>query len=106
MANSKNPFSRIRLVYRRSSPLLKCVVLATIVLCTATIITLNATIRGYQTRVDALRAQAAELQWSNAQLQEYISELGTVKSIVRIAGEELGLVPPDTKFFVPENNSD
>ncbi len=105
MDKSRNPFSRIRLVYRRSSPLLKCVVLATIVVCTATIITLNATVRGYQARTEALRARAAELEWSNQQLQEYIDELGTVKSIIRIAGEELGLVPPDTKFFVPEDNS-
>ncbi len=104
MDKSKNPFSRIRLVYRRSSPLLKCVVLATIVVCTATIITLNAAIREVQARTETLRTMAAELEWSNAQLQEHINELGTVKSIIRIAGEKLGLVPPDTRFFIPEDN--
>lgn len=101
MDKSKNPFSRIRLVYRRSSPLLKCVVLATIVLSTAALITLNISIREVQARTEALRARAAELEWSNEQLQEYIDELGTVKSIIRIAGEKLGLVDPDTTFFYP-----
>lgn len=108
MDKSKNPFSRIRLVYRRSSTLLKCVVLATIVLSTAAIITLNASIREVQARTEVLRAQAAELEWSNEQLQAQINELGSVKSIIRIAGEKLGLVDPDTTFFYPadDTNSD
>lgn len=99
MAN--NPFSRIRLVYRRSSTLLKCVVLGTLVLCTAALITLFSVINGYQNQVSALEAQAQQLEKENAVLTQYIDELGTEESIKRIAQEELGLVDKDITFFTP-----
>lgn len=101
MAKQSNPLNRIRLVYRRSSLLLKCVVLATIVLSTAALITLRASILEVEARTELLRAQAAELEWSNQELQERIAELGTIQSVIRIAGEKLGLVTPDTTFFHP-----
>ena len=99
MARSKNPFSRIRLVYRRSSTLLKCVVLAAIILSTVAILALRHSIREAQAQADDLRFQAAAVE--NDRLSSYIAELGTVQSIKRIAGEELGLVDPDTIFFTP-----
>jgi len=101
--NKSHP--RIRLVFKRSSPLLKCVVLATIVLSTAALITLRASILEVKARTEALRAQAAELELSNQQLQERIDELGTIQSIIHIAGEKLGLVDPDTTFFRPADNT-
>ena len=101
MATKNNPFRRIRLVYRRSSPLLKCVVLVTIVLSTAALLTLRASILEVKSRTEFLRQQAAELSWSNQKLQQEIAELGTVQSIIRIAGEKLGLVDPDTTFYTP-----
>ena len=101
MARSKNPFSRIRLVYRRSSTLLKCVVLAAILLSTVAILALRHSIQKAQAQADDLRSQAAALEQENDRLSSYIAELGTVQSIKRIAGEELGLVDPDTIFFTP-----
>ena len=101
MTKRKNPFSRIRLVYRRSSTLLKCVVLAAIILSTVAILALRHSIREDQAQADDLRFQAAALEQENDRLSSYIAELGTVQSIKRIAGEELGLVDPDTIFFTP-----
>lgn len=101
MTNRKNPFSRIRLVYRRSSPLLKCVVLAAIVLATAALLTIHFSIRQTKAQTDDLRAQAARLEQENRELKEYIAQAGTVKSIKRIAMEELDLVDPDAEFFYP-----
>lgn len=101
MASSKNPFSRIRLVYRRSSTLLKCVVLTAIILSTVAILTLRHSIRDARAQADDLRSQAAALEQENDRLDSYIAELGTVQSIKRIASEELGLVDPDTIFFTP-----
>ena len=101
MANRKNPFSRIRLVYRRSSPLLKCVVLAAIVLATAALLTIHFSIRQTRQQTDALRAQAARLEQENRELKEYIAQAGTVQSIKRIAMEELDLVDPEAEFFYP-----
>ena len=102
MENKKNPLGRIRLVYRRASPLLKCVVLAAIVLCTAALLILRGSIRQARKDTDALRTEAALLEQENRELEKSIAELGTIKSIKRIAGEELGLVDPDTVFFDPE----
>ncbi len=99
MANSKSILSRFRLVYRHSSPLLKCVVLAAIVLSTVALLTLRSSILDTRDKTEELRDQAAQLQQQNQQLQKSIAELGTVQSIKRIAKEELGLVDPDTTFF-------
>lgn len=101
MAAKNNPFSRIRLVYRRSSPLLKCVVLATIILSTAALIVLRISLQSAQDRQAQLQAQAAQLQEENRRLTQYIAELGTVESVKRIATLELGLVDPDSQFFTP-----
>ena len=98
---ASNPFSRIRMVYRRSSPLLKCIVLVTVVLCTAALITLHAVIAGFQNQAGALRNQADQLEKENAVLTQHIDELGTDESIQRIAQEELGLVDKDVTFFTP-----
>lgn len=101
MAGRSNPFARIRLVYRRSSTLLKCVVLTAIVLSTIAMLTLRTSIQQEQEKTEALRAQAAGLEQQNSQLQQDINQLGTVQSIKNIASEKLGLVDPDTIFFTP-----
>ena len=93
--------SRIRLVYRRSSPLLKCVVLGSVVLCTAALITLFSVICGHQNQAGALKNQIQQLEKENAVLTQYIDELGTTESIKRIAREELGLVDDSITFFTP-----
>ena len=100
MSNRKNPFSRIRLVYRRSSTLLKCVVLAAIVLATAALLTIHFSIRQQQD-LQQLRTQASRIESSNQTYQERIAQAGTVQEIKRIATEELGLVDPEAEFFHP-----
>lgn len=105
MSNRKNPFSRIRLVYRRSSPLLKCIVLAAIVLSTAALLTIHFFISQNQQQLQQLRSQAARLEQENQQLVRYTDEVGTVQSIQRIAREELDLVDPDAAFFHPVENN-
>lgn len=101
MANKQSFLSRFRLVYRPASPLLKCVVLVTIVLCTVALIALRVGIQQFRNEEEALRVQAAELQREKTKLESYIGQLGTVQSVKRIAMEELGLVDPDTTIFEP-----
>ena len=105
MANRFNPFSRIRLVYRRSSLLLKCVVLVALILSAAALLTIRHSIRSSQQELEQLRNQAARLEQENQQLDQQTSELGTVDSIKQIAQEELDLVDPDAIIFhtVEEN---
>ncbi len=101
MSNMQKTSRKIRLVYRRSPLLLKCVVLVAIVLPTLALITLRSSILEQQERAADLRMKAAQLEQQNTILEQNIAELGTEKSVRRIAGEKLGLVDPDTTFFCP-----
>ena len=104
MTAQKQPLRRIRLVYRRSSTLLKCVVLTAVILCTICLIVLRVSILEERAEAEAKRKQAIALEQENQQLDEYISELGTVDSVKRIALELLGLVSPDTIIFLPNDS--
>lgn len=99
VASRKSFFSRFRLVYRRSSALLKCAVLATIVLSTVALATLYVGIDQYKTENERLRAEAAALERDNQRLEDNLDQMGTVQSVKRIAEEELGLVEPGSTFF-------
>lgn len=99
----KNPLRHIRLVYRRSSTLVKCVVLATIVVSTMALVVLRISIQANQGQQKDLQLQAAQLEQENRALTRQIAELGTVESVKRIARLELGLVDPDSQFFTPSN---
>lgn len=101
MAKS-NPLSRIRLVYRRSTTLVKCVVLAAIILSTLALLVLRYAILDTRAQLDEQRQDAAVLEQENQSLADAISQLGTVQSIKDLAGKLLGLVDPDTVIFQPE----
>lgn len=98
---TRNPFHRIRLVYRRSSLLMKILVLVTILVSAAALVALRTSMLSYQKQSQVLQSQAAALQQANAELTQNIAELGTKASIRRIAIEELDLVDPDAIFFTP-----
>ena len=100
MANP-NLFQRIRLVYRRSSLLLKVLVLVTILVSAAALLALRTKIVAHQQQSHALQTQAAQLQIENEDLTQRIAEIGTKDSIRRIAIEELDLADPYTQFFSP-----
>ena len=102
MAVKRNPLARIRLVYRRSSTLLKCVVLTAIVVSTICLLALRGALVQVQEKTDALRSEAAELEQRNKRLEQYVSGIGTVEGIKNIAYDQLGLVDPDTVIFLPD----
>ena len=97
----RNPFHRIRLVYRRSPLFLKTLVLVTILASAAALLALRASMAGYQEQKQALYTQAVSLQQENAELAERIAELGTKDSIRRIAIEQLDMIDPGAKIFNP-----
>ena len=94
MAQIREFLSRIRLTYRRTNNLTKIAVAVAIVLCMATLITLRLSTASLLDRTEDLRQQAGVLENDNRELNEKISELGSQKSTVEIAEEELGLVQP------------
>ena len=99
MAKKNSIWKRFRLVYRPTPNLLKVILLVTIVLCTPALLILRTMIRNTEQEAENLRATAAWYEQENAQLRQNIAELGTEKSVRRIAAEELGLVDPEATFF-------
>lgn len=99
MAAKKGFFSRFRLVYRRSSPLLKWVVLVTILLCTVTLVLLGVLNAKEKEEQAALNKQIATAEQENRKWKDCIAQLGTVQSVVRIAMEELDMMYPDAVVY-------
>ena len=102
MAEIKKFFSRIQLVRRPSQTATKVMVILALVLSMGALATLRISTISLQKENEALHDQAAELSAANAELQEDISQLGSVQSVEKIAREELGLVNPDTIIFQPQ----
>jgi cell division protein FtsB len=94
MAKIREFLSRIRFVYRRTSNVTKIVVAVTIVVCMATLITLRLSMTALENRTEDMRQKAGQLEAANQELEDKISELGSDKSTVEIAENELDLVQP------------
>ena len=93
--------SRIRLVYRPSSLLLKCIVAAMLVIATVALLAIRADILDTRNTTDGLRQEAAALEAENQQLVENMGLQNTVGGILKIAKDKLGLVDPDSVIFEP-----
>lgn len=102
MTPVKNPFRRFRIRYRRSSTLLKCVVLAMVLTGTLALVVLRSALLQTERETEDLRHEAAALQQENKALERSISQLGTVESVKELANKLLGMVDPDTIIFEPE----
>lgn len=102
MAAGKNPLTRIRLVCKPSSLAVKCIVLAALVLSTAALLLLRGAVSDAKQQQEAMRQEAIRLEQQNEDLDKDIAQLGTVQSIKDLAARYLGLVDPDTIFFLPE----
>ena len=102
MKKGKNPFSDVEVVFRRSKPLTKVVVIAAIVLSIAALVTLRWTQNGILGEIRDMRQEAAQLEQENAALEEKIDNLGNVQGVMDVAQEELGLVDPSSVIIEPE----
>lgn len=87
---------KVKVVVRRSPPLLKIVLILLIVFSMAALIALGWVRGSIQAQTDALRDEAAALEQEKSDLNEKIGDLGSVQSVKDIAEEELGLVDPNT----------
>ena len=102
MLEFKTPIGKVKVARRRSRLLTKVVVLVAVLLSLATLTTLLLAIHSTRAQTENLRAEAAQLERDNNRLAEYIQEMGTIKGLIRIAQEELGLVEPGTILIDPE----
>ena len=99
MAEKKNSTPKIRLVFQRSSPKLKILVILALVICTITLLALAIGINSAKAHTDALAQEGAALEQENAALSEDIDKLGTIESFKDLARRFLGLFDPDTTIF-------
>lgn len=96
MAERKLEIGKVQIVFFRSSSRV-WIYLAVVIILTATALgTLNLVERRMARQTEDLRAEAAQIQYENDLLERYKDELGSAKSVERIAREELGMVASDT----------
>lgn len=91
--------SRVRLKYRRSSTLLKCVLLCAIVMSTVALLTISAATAAEMHKQEQARHNAAALENERQNLQQGISQSGTVEGVLDIAGDELDYEEPGTVYI-------
>jgi len=96
MAKQGIILGKVRIIPQKTSPLMKVVVAATIVLSTVALIALRIAQWDAQGKLQVLQTQAADYREANNRLTQQIDDLGTASSIRQIAVEKLGLVDPDT----------
>ncbi len=103
MAKKANPFGRIRVVFCRTSLPTKGIVLATLIVTTAVLLTLTLGIRSAKADAAAAQEKAAALEQENHELDKKNEAMGSVDGNAALAEEFFGLVNPDTVVFTPAN---
>ena len=101
MANEKIPLRNVQITFRKSSPLVKVVVICAILLFSIAMITMRLSQRNLEKQTAQLEREAASLVAENEKLEEKIDDVGSVQSIQDIAQELLDMIFPDTVFFEP-----
>lgn len=86
---------KVKIVFRRGRPLTKVMLLITIVLCSAALLTIGSVIRKEQNRLETKKHAAFAAEQEKEDLQDKIDRLGSQESIEEIAGDELGLHDPN-----------
>ena len=92
----------IKLAYKRTPKIAIIIVSVAVVLSMAAILTLHGVIDATRRDTEELRQQAMELEQEQSLLKQYDLEKGTVREVIRIAMERLGLVEPDSVIIQPE----
>ncbi len=87
---------KFKIVVGRGRPVTKLALLAVIVLSTLTLLAIDGAADREREKAEAARAQAAAEERAQQELEQKIDALGSDQSMEQIAGEELGLVDPDT----------
>ena len=96
MAERKIKIGKAQIVFFKSSTQV-LTALAVVILLTAAALGMLSLVEHRMIRqTEDLRAQAAQIEYENSLLKQYTEELGSAKSVERIAREELGMVSPDT----------
>ena len=90
---------KVRFVYRRSSLIVKIIVLVTVALLIGTLIFIKVKTEKTNKLTEKAWSDAASQEQENQVVQEHIDQIGTPQSTERIAREELDLYPSDSVIF-------
>ena len=100
MAAKKNPLKRVRVEFQRSTPLVKTLVIAALVVCTVTLIALSIGISQAKENKEKDRQKAIALEQENAGLKEDIDNWGTIESFEDLARRLLHFVYKDDILYL------
>ena len=102
MAQLRRFLASIRLVYKKTPALTKIVVSVAVALSMVALLVLHGAINATRAETEELRQQAIALEQEQALLDQYKQEKGTIREVIRIAMERLGLIEPDSIVIQPE----
>ena len=102
MADFKKFIGSFRLVRIKGRKMTVVMLIIAIVLSMSTLAVLHYLTAQVKKDTEELRQKATDLVMENEELQEDIDQAGSIQSIVEIAEKELGLVQPDSVFFIEE----
>lgn len=90
---------KVKLRLRKAKPLVIVAIVVVLAFSVAALVTIHAAADNTRQQTEVLRDQAFELEQETSKLELYIEEYGTIRGIIRIAQEKLGLVEPDSIVF-------
>lgn len=96
MAERRIKIGKVQIVFFKSSTRVLTALAVVILLTAGALGTLTLVERSMTRQIEEFYTRAAEVQYENDLLEQYTDELGSTKSVERIAREELGMVSPDT----------
>lgn len=103
MKRRRNPFSRIKIVFRPGNPVVKIVLLAVVLLSIGAMIMLNSAIKKHEAEQERIRQQIAQQEKDKHKYEQGIDNAGTEDGMKDYAENELGLSPTGNTIFVGES---
>lgn len=94
---------KAKIVLRPSHPALKAAVIILVLFSMAAMIALSWVHGAIQDRTQALRDEAAAVEFDNEKLEKRLEDPDSVENVRAIASEELGLVSPGTVIIDPKS---
>jgi len=101
MQESSVKIGNTRIVWNRSTPLLKVLILSLVVFSMLALAALSWVRLSVQSQIADTRTLAAQTAGQNRRLQERLADMESDEAIRAIASEELGLVDPDAVIIQP-----
>lgn len=105
MTESTVKIGNARIVWKKSTPLLKILIITLLVFSVLALAALSWVRINIQAQTRDLQTQAAQTEGANRKLSERLEDMTSDDAIREMAKQELGLVSPDTVLIVPNETN-